>query len=347
MFIALINHPHSVIPVDETHQDINAAINLYLGNNPLADGVKPYCGEVQEMSTDHPEARKYHITGLTLSMILYARAQTGEDLSSVAPYWNSRTWSFITTSPIKALGLLGKKFLLFFNGFITTNQKDIYFMRRFSTLLRLLLFNVWFICFPLGLIIPLAIMALIFEQNVYRRLLIAAVPLGCLVTVTLFFNCGRFVYPAAPFFIVLASEGIFLMGRKIRQKNWIAGGIFLLLLLVSNLDLFKTHVVRYAQESFNVGDMYLKDNDADLAELFLKQCLEYDPWSEQAIVDLCHLYSKQNQPDKIVSLINGLPESEATSSWAAMYGYGIRLFATRRFISIAYMGKQTDGKIPG
>ena len=320
LFIALINHPQSVIPVDENHQDINAAINLYLGNNLTADGVKPYCADVQEMSTDHPEARKYHITGLTLSMILYARAQTGEALDAVAPYWNIRTWSFITESPIQSLKLFIKKCFLFFNGFITTNQKDIYFMRQFSTVLKALLFNVWFICFPLGLIIPLAIMALIFERSVCRRLLIAAVPFGCLLTVTLFLNCGRFVYPSVPFFIVLASEGIFVIANKLRQKNWIAGSLFLTLLLVSNLDLFKTHVVRYAQESLNVGEMYLADNDADLAESFFKQSLEYDPLSERAIVALCHLYSTQNQPDKIISLINGLPESEATSSWAAMYG---------------------------
>lgn len=319
IFVLLMLYPRIVIPVEENYVNVNAAVNFYLGNNEDANGVQPYMHEVQEMSSEHPEARKYHITGLTLAMILYARTQTGVQLPSVASYWYGRAFDFIVSQPIRYVALELKKLMLFFNGFITTNQKDIYYMRRFSLLLRMLLFNVGFLCIPLGLIIPLAIVGLTGEKTGYRRMMLSAIPLACLMTVLLFFSCGRFMYPAVPFFIVLASHGIMVVKEKIVSRRWPAMAGTVLLILITNIDLFGARTVRYAQESFNAGNMYLKMNQPESAEQFFMESLTYDPAYHQSITSLCYLYASQDRPEKTISFVQKLPE-QTQSSWAAMYG---------------------------
>ncbi|MDX9703688.1 MAG: tetratricopeptide repeat protein [Candidatus Auribacterota bacterium] len=320
VFLFLLLRPQTLMPVGENYIASNAAINFFLGSNEKADGYNPYTEEVMELPADHPEAKKYHIDGLTLAMILYARPQTDGALSSVAPYWNERAFGFIRSRTGRYILLEFKKLLLFFNGFIITNQKDIYYMRRFSFTLKTLLFNFWFLCFPLGLIIPLAVVGVIGERTAYRRILLGAIPMSCLATVLIFFHCSRFSHPAVPFFILFASNGLTVFWEYLKSRRILAVAGVITIFFAVNADLFDTHKIRSAQESFNAGSTYLTKNQPDIAEKYFMDSIRYDHTFEPAVTALCSLYELIGRPDKTISFLTETLPPDSAKPQAVMYG---------------------------
>ena len=316
-------NPQLFVPVEENRMSINAAANFYLGNNPKADGFNPNFHEAQEMPSNHSEAIKYHITGLTLATILYAKTQTSGDLSEIAPYWFKQSGKFILKKFPKYLLLELRKFVTFFNGFLITNQKDIYFLKNFSAILSIGLWT-FLICFPLGLILPFALISIFSKQHkttdnqIYGKLLLLSFPAGCLLNTLIFFNSARFNQPAVPFFIIFAVQGFSLLYDRIRQKKWGYAVLFTGLIIFCNFNFFNSHYVRNAQESFNVGTMYLKQGDVQQAEPFFRQSIEYDENFAPALLSLNAVYKQFNRLDEGLRFYLDLHE-ENKNSWAAVY----------------------------
>ncbi len=304
MLVPLLS-PGLFLRVSAKHIDINAAINLYLGSNAEATGIDPRFPETAELDTADPEARRDHMTGLDLAGIRYALGRTGGDMSTVAPFWLTKTRAFIAGHPVGFLELEARKALLFFSGFVNSNQKDIYVARGLSRVLALLVFC-FGICVPLGLVIPLAAAGCAVPAPRHHRLLLLAVPAGCLATTLAFFHDERFRYPAVPFMIILASAGVAGLLRASRRGRLGLALILLPALLLSNVDWLGTHQVRWASEAFRMGTMYDEAGEPVAARQAYEQSITADPGYRPALDNLVTLAVQHGSIDETIRFLEGV-----------------------------------------
>ncbi len=345
IMIYLSAHPDIFLDVDENHIAINAAINLYLGNNPNADGYNPVFYDIPNIRSDHPEAMKHHITELTLAGILYAKAQVGNDLSAVVPFWLRKTTAWMRSEPLKFLALELKKIMLFFNGFIITNQKDIYFMREFSYVLYLLLFNA-LICFPLGIIFPLSFFGVYMNrQRFYTIFLLASIPAGCLLTTLIFFHNSRFQYPSIPYFILFCSVGIISVENILGQRVWKQFIFLIICLIIANWDFFGTHSVRWDQEYFNLGTMYLDNNQYQTAEKMYKKSLAYNSNYMPSLMNLAMVYAQSGNYREGIDFFTA-HYTKNSPSWAVMYSIAELYWLAGNKDEALKWGLKTLGQFP-
>lgn len=316
--IYVMTHPGIFLKVDENQMTINAAVNFYLGNNPNADGYNAAFYTIPNVRADHPEALKYHMDELTLAGVLYAKMETDNQLSSVAPYWFKQAFRFIRSSPVQYLKLELKKVFFFFNGFIMTNQKDIYFMRTLSPLLYFFLFNA-LICFPLGVLWPFSFQGMYAaRKSGASLLLLICVPCGCLLTTLAFFHNVRFQYPALPFILLFSARGIVYCVDQVMTKNWKPVLVYMLLIIPFNADFFHTHTVRWVEEYFNLGTMYFQKDDYLRSKQFYKKSLEIKPDYMPSIINSAIIFSKTHNQKEGINFLTALDKKNGPS-WAVMY----------------------------
>jgi len=113
----------------------NGGINLYVGNNPRADGVKSDVPELQALAG--------RSTWGWFSYPQIARAlehELGRPLkpSQVEAYFGRRAMQFIRQNPGQFLRLTGRRALLFWGPAVVSNNKEIHYDRQNSPLLRYL-----------------------------------------------------------------------------------------------------------------------------------------------------------------------------------------------------------------
>ena len=113
----------------------NGAINLYIGNNPQADGTKSDIPELQALAG--------RSTWGWFSYPQIARAlehELGRPLkpSQVEAYFRQRAMQFIRQNPGQFLRLTGRRALLFWGPAVVSNNKEVHFDRQNSALLRYL-----------------------------------------------------------------------------------------------------------------------------------------------------------------------------------------------------------------
>jgi len=307
--LALLLWPGLLINVRENRSGINAAINLHIGNNAQADGHDALLPETPELPTVDPEARRDHMTGLDLAGTRYALAATGGGLDSVAPFWLDATRRFVADSPWAELKLLGRKTLLFFNGYLLGTQKDLYFLREHSWTLRALLWCAG-LCFPLGLILPLAaIGSCATPMAASRRLMLLCVPAGCLATTLVFFHDARFLMPAIPFLMLSAASGVLSVLDAIRARRWSVPAVLAALLILSNVDWLGTHVMHRAAEEFRVGTMHLDAGDTAAAEAAYRRAVLADPGFVPALDNLVTVAGRAGDLSPAIEFLSGLASS--------------------------------------
>ncbi len=339
--VFLVKNPQLFLKVDENRIGTNAAINFYIGNNPKATGYTPIIPEAGEMPETHPEAEKYFMNGITLSGILYAKTQINGDLSSVSKFWMHKSIEFIKSDPLKYLYLEFKKLILFFDGYLITNQKDIYVLRNFSSLLNFLLFNI-LIYFPLGIIIPLFLTGLKNKNQLGEKLLLLAIPCGCLLSTLIFFHSARFIYPAVPFFIIFASVGFWNLYESLRLKSlkqfYNLSIIFFIGLFLSNIDFFGANKPRFAQEYYNIATMYLENGKIDKARQMYLRSLKYDYLYEPSLINLGTIFKETGQYQEALRFFQKLYDPVKTT-WATVYNITDFYYTLRDFQSALKWGK--------
>jgi|GEM_PF-3538820 len=339
--VFLLKNPQLFLKLDENRIGINAAINFYIGNNPQSSGYSPVIPQIPELPVTHPEAEKYYITGVTLSGILYAKTQTNGDLSTISPFWMRKSIEFLKNDPLGFLYLEFKKFLLFFNGYLITNQKDIYVLRKFSYLLRFLVFN-FLLYFPLGMIIPLFLTGLNSKNLHCDKLLLLCIPVSCLINTVLFFHSSRFIYPAVPFFIIFASAGIFRLYESFRQRNknqvFKLLSIFTVGLVLSNIDFFGSNKPRFAQEYYNIANMYMEEGNTTKAKEFYLKSLHYDKFFEPSLINLGTIFKQTGKIKQGIEYFKKLYNPEQPS-WAILYNITDFYYSLKDFQSALEWGK--------
>ncbi|MGH9867926.1 MAG: tetratricopeptide repeat protein, partial [Candidatus Polarisedimenticolia bacterium] len=274
--LVLMVWPGMVLNVRSNHARINTALAFYLGNRAGADGHQSTFPGGEELPTDDPAARADHMTGLDLAGVRLAEAAGHGDLDAQAPYWLGLARAAIARDPAGWLGLLGRKTLMFFNGFLITTQKDLYVARDASWILSCL---IWPgpLLIPLGVVLPLAAAAVAGRRARGDLFVLLSIPVSCLVTTLVFTHDARFQHAGAMVFVVLAGAGAWSLREAVRDRRWAVPLVAGLVLVAANADLVGTHHVPAAAEYFRMGTMHLEGERPGEASAAFLRSIEADP----------------------------------------------------------------------
>jgi Tfp pilus assembly protein PilF len=177
----------------------NGGVNLYIGNNPHANGTFRAPAGWDAKLESRSQA--------------YAAAKAGRPLkpSAASAYFTRRTLRFVVADPGGYLRLVGRRARLLVNAYDIPNHGDFYFFRARSALLRLLPFT-WGVVLPWALVGAFAS----WRECAWRPALWFIAIYGFSI-VGMFFVTGRYRFPVFPFLAVLAVAGAAAVVRWIRR----------------------------------------------------------------------------------------------------------------------------------
>jgi Flp pilus assembly protein TadD len=223
LVIAPVTVRNAVVGGDRVFVTANGGLNLFIGNNrigrgtylPLdqiarAAGASEAAVDISWMLTD-PSGRRV------------AEAATGRALkpSEVSDFYRDRTADYVKEMPGRALRILGRKLLLFWNAAEIPQIEDPALYRDLIPLLRLPLA-------AFGLIAPLALLGMGMAVAAPRRrdwLLPLGYVLGFLLSVVLFFVTARYRAPIVPILILFAAFAGEELVRRLRALGGAGGAL--------------------------------------------------------------------------------------------------------------------------
>jgi tetratricopeptide (TPR) repeat protein len=245
-------------------------LNLYLGNNPSANG----------WSATSAEIRKDWWGGYR-DMIAIPRESLGREpgYNEVSAFWQGKAVDYMKTEPGSWARLMLKKVSLFWNAMEFPNNQDYNFMKLHSWVLRNPLVN-------FGVVAPLCLLGFFVLLPRRRNLYFAyAFLLSYFTGTVLFFVCSRYRAPALPAICLFAGGAIWVLAELVRRRRW--GPLLLCLAglsgagLVVNLNLTGETLPDLAQSYTQVGKVYLElDRNVEAAGYFRKAAEVNPKWGE-------------------------------------------------------------------
>jgi tetratricopeptide (TPR) repeat protein len=178
--------------------------NFYIGNNPNSDGITAVV----------PGTRESWWGGYN-DVKRLAEQNLGRELkgSEIDAYWLQQGFKFWREQPLAALKLLARKTYLWLSGYEVSNNRDIYFFKRF-TFLNLLLFQTPALKFPFGLALPFALLGIWYSRKRWRELLPEFLFLAAFsASFIIFFVTARYRMPVVVLLIPFAVHGIMRLFR--------------------------------------------------------------------------------------------------------------------------------------
>ncbi len=306
-------------------------INFYVGNNPDADGRTAQAPGIME-------AHGEFLDNMWLVSVKHAEETEGKRLmpSQVSQFWYRQGLRFILENPWEWFKLMLKKCAYFLTGVEITNNEDVYYFTRFSTVLRALMWHKG-IAFPFGIICPLALVGIIISRRHWRRLLLLyGFMFFYMLSVVLFFVCARYRMPVIPVFLIFAGYTISYCVQRLKSHEYklffytMASTILIGILVNSSIggvtiinraqaylfagnayearglyrqaiDEYKTAIEFMPDHSMayhGLGTAYAKIRDYNTAEQMFKKVLEIEPFNTWAHFNLGTVYTAQHKYDK-------------------------------------------------
>lgn len=309
--------------------------NLYIGNNP-----ENTSGRYRPPSFLPAGAPEFEESGFRQEA--ERRNRRPMKASEVDAYWRGQAVDYILRNPGTFLGVTGKRLLMLLSAYEVPDNYNLYFMERFSWVLRLPLVT-------FGLFVaPLAAAGVYLSWVERRRFAFLYVLLGAYAaSVLFFFMFARYRLPLVPILIVFAAhallKGAQLVGWQMRQVPKTAAAVFAATLLLVNLPLpaavgghrdFRAAHYNLGVYSRQTGEHakaaaefrtaaalnpeYLKDpafvealadssersgDDAQAFELYEKLARELEPRNPQATYKLGMIYLRRGMDARAVDLL--------------------------------------------
>ncbi len=184
----------------------SGGVNLYIGNNPRADGASVVLPDVPPSRLDMPE-----------NLTRVAERETGRllDESAVDRHFAGKALAFWADDPGAALRLQVEKLRLLVAMHERSNTMHLYFWRDRSSLLR---WPVWLGFTPVLLLAVLGFWRRDIDPGARWLLLASAVAFA--LTLTVFFVNGRFRLPLLALLVVPAAGGLDWLWAAWRTKRW-------------------------------------------------------------------------------------------------------------------------------
>jgi tetratricopeptide (TPR) repeat protein len=240
-------------------------INFYIGNNRNADGVSAIFYREDWQYRDFQQM---------------AEKETGKQMkpSEISNFYYRKGINFHLNDPVQGLKLLTRKLYLFWNRFELSNNQDIYFFRRYSSLLRILPLGFWLVG-PLGLVGMILSLRVVrnsqkarFKKFAHGRentWLLVLFIFTYMFTVVMFFVPARFRLPAIPFLIIFTGYAVVWLVERVSEKEFslLRNFVFLLVpfVLLTNSNAYHLNVGDFSQAHFSLGNAYLKQGKLNLA----------------------------------------------------------------------------------
>lgn len=180
----------------------SGGINFYIGNNPnykKTITVRPGLGWRELTATP----ARYGIT----------------DDQGMERFFFNKTKEYIISEKAGFIKGLAYKTLQFISGREIPRNTDIYTFRKWSRLLQLLVWKIGHFGFPFGVLLPLALVGLIF----CRRSLPGPILLSLFLypaSMIVVFVTSRYRAPVVPVISILAAAGVGIMGKMGQKKQW-------------------------------------------------------------------------------------------------------------------------------
>jgi tetratricopeptide (TPR) repeat protein len=197
---------------------------FFHGNGPGATGMEradlPEQGFMEESGGEPDYAHvMFRATARTLS-------HRNLKPSECSRFWISRTLDHMQTQPYNGLGLLVKKFFLFWQNYEVHDLDSTY--AYYQTV------RSWPLI-PFGFLSVLGIMGMGLIWKTFKPAFLPfLMVLAYLLTVIIFFNASRYRLPAVPFLVLFAGHNLVLIANRIKERAYIRG----ILLLGTALGLF-------------------------------------------------------------------------------------------------------------
>jgi 4-amino-4-deoxy-L-arabinose transferase-like glycosyltransferase len=229
-----------------------AGINLWLGNNPDADGVDPF------------------VHGRLAEVVREVEASATDPVE--------RDHAFRGHAQFSA-GLLLKKLVWTFSSRELPNAADIHWQTEQSWVYH----RPWF-PLPFALVFPLALAGAVLLGRRWRDHVVLLGPIaGALAACVAFFTCARFRLVMMPSLIVLAASALEPLARSLRfarqdvsRSARLAIGAALGLIL-SWPSYYDVAHFRVAQIDINTGALEAAAGNLESAELHLRSGVQHDP----------------------------------------------------------------------
>ena len=302
----------------------NAGINFYIGNNP----------DYERTLHIRPGSEWWRLTALPKK-----EGITRPSLQS--RFFFSKALKFIREEPLSYGKLLLKKLFLFWRGDEIKRNEDIYFFRRYSPILKVLLWK-YGIAFPFGVIAPLGLLGIALSVRRWREpgvLLALLFLFSYMLSVVLFFVCSRYRVPALPFIILFAGYALYWGYERIRRRcfravAYASASLFALLLMANagvggmredgdaqvhyhlayaymQKDMYANALVHaeravamdpeYFEARYALGALYASKGLYGEAIRHYEKALELDPEHVYARLDLGMLYLRKGEYNKAIS----------------------------------------------
>ncbi|MCG2712136.1 MAG: tetratricopeptide repeat protein [Candidatus Omnitrophica bacterium] len=276
-------------------------INLYIGNNPYADG-----------KTAAPPSRDYSYRGwkdnVWVSSIKTAERIEGRKMkpSEVSDFWTFKALRFVVENPGKWFNLLTRKFYYFFNAYEIPENQSIYFFRMWSSLLRILVFSGKFISFPFGIICPLALLGIAVSFKKEKEvMLLDFFILSQFLLMIIFFVVSRYRVAVVPYFIIFASFALIWLINKFKQREYKTLTLSLILLFVMfafvNTRFFDAAADNKSRWLFNLGTAFRYKGQTQKALKSFIMAQQVDPNNLDAVYNLGVLYLEAGQYEKAIA----------------------------------------------
>lgn len=225
-------------------------INLYLGNNPKAEGLTMVMPDVvldERIPWDE----------FIPTVAAIAERETGHSLkpSQVSAFWSNKARQFILGQPGDFIKLTFRKLVYFFSGYENSDQTDIYNFRSYSSLLKVLIFD-YGLKFPFGLFAPLALVGIGLSWK--RRKTLAPLLIfiiGYVPTVILFLVTARHRLTIIPIMLLFSAYACLYFWEnfgKLKKVVIPATAVIILAILLNN-NYFDIGFTNQSQIHFNLA----------------------------------------------------------------------------------------------
>jgi tetratricopeptide (TPR) repeat protein len=267
----------------------NAGINFWIGNNP----------DYERTVAIRP-GRAWDALDKELRL---ARVPTAAQSSG---YWFRKSFSWIGKHPAAWVGLMLHKTRLFLRGDELFRNQEIYPLRQYSLILRILL---WIrgVAFPFGLLLPLGAAGIVTLLPGFRRSSPAAIlPLLLILIysagVIAFFPAGRYRLPIVPLLILFAAGGIARWIPVISTRRYrpllLPAGVFLAMGVVSNTGLPAMSRSFNSDAYTDLGFSYQEKGKLDAARREYETALKIDPNNMEATNNIGTILLIQEKPEE-------------------------------------------------